>query len=210
MRRPVNEALAAYVPVDAVETVSQLLREHGVLLKISRDRLTKLGDFKPSANGSPHRISINGNLNIYEFLLVFFHELAHLMVYVAHGRRATPHGKEWKKVYGSLIRRGVEAGYFHSSVCSLLTDYSYRVKACGVAATDVVRALQAFDRQQEDSGWQLLDEIAENEVFITRGGRVFRKREKLRTRYRCLSVDDHRVYLLHGAAKVKLHGSTGT
>ncbi len=203
MRQTVNDVLAAYIPVDAVEAVSHILETHSIHLRITRNRLTKLGDYKPGRNGSPHQISVNGDLNIYEFLLVFLHELAHLKVYERHGRKVAPHGREWKEEYGAMIRRFTGAGLFHPSVCGLLVDYSYRVKASGVAVVDVARALRAFDKDQKPPAWLFLDEIKDTGVFQTRNGRMFRKEEKVRTRFRCLCLDNKKRYLIHAAAKVK-------
>lgn len=203
MRQKVNEALAAYIPVDAVEAVGRLLETHRIELRIALDRVTKLGDFKSSKNGSAYQISVNGNLNIYEFLLVFLHELAHLTIYERYGRKAAPHGQEWKKEYGKLIRRFADADFFHPSIRALLIDYSYRVKASGVAGMDVAKALRAFDKEQDTGSWLLLDEVGDSALFRTRNGRLFRKDRKVRTRFRCFCLDNKRSYLIHAAAKVR-------
>ncbi len=203
MRQSISECLAACMPVDAVETITRIIRDYHIDFIIRRNRRSKLGDFKPSVNGSSHKITINADLNTHECLLVFLHELAHLMVYEAHGRQVAPHGLEWKRQYGMLIRQFVGMEFFHPSVCDLLVAYSYRVKASGVADLQLAKALRVFDRTSPETSWQFLEEVDDNKLFKMMNGRLFRKEEKIRTRYRCYCLDNQRSYLIHPAAKVK-------
>ncbi len=202
--------LLAHVPANAVEYVKGLIADHRIKLRITRQRQTKLGDFKPARNGCPHKMSINGNLNKYEFLLVFLHELAHLRVFEQHGHACRPHGKAWKHKYGTYIRDGLERGFFHHRLQAPLMAYSYRVKALGVADMSVARVLRDFDRKEKArtkgiaDGWLFLEEIPEGALFKTGNGRMFRKAEKLRTRYACRCEDTRRRFLIHGAARVML------
>lgn len=204
MRPTDTEVLGKYLPAEAVAPVEHLLRQHGVHLVISRDRLSKLGDFKPGNAQRRHHISINGNLNQYEFLLVFLHELAHLYIYNRHGNSVNPHGREWKKQYGIFIREAVEAGLFHPTLKELLMGYSHKVKASGIADGAVSRALAAFGKQTPGNGWHFLEELPKSVVFQTRNGRMYLKEDKVRTRYRCLCLDNKRRYLVNPLARVRL------
>lgn len=203
MRQSISECLAACMPEGAVETIKHLIHDYQIDFIIRRNRRSKLGDFKPSVNGTSHKITINAGLNTHECLLVFLHELAHLMVHEAHGRRVAPHGLEWKRQYGVLIRQFVRMGLFHPSVCDLLIAYSYRVKASGIADLQLAKALRAFDRNPLEPSWHFLEEVDDNKLFKMMNGRLFRKEEKIRTRYRCYCLDNQRSYLIHPAAKVK-------
>lgn len=200
-----EEILAAYIPMDAVEHVSGLIRHHGIQLIITGRRASRLGDFRPARGKNPHRIKVNGTLNVYEFLLVFLHELAHLVVYEQYGRSVLPHGREWKQAYGALVRQAVKQKLFHPSISNLLLDYSHKVKASGVAGLEVAKVLRNFDKQESATDWHFLDEIDENGVFQTESGRLFRKEEKIKTRYRCLCLTTRRRYLVHQSAKVISH-----
>lgn len=203
MQQRSNDILAAHFPADAVEAVSRLLKDYRIALSVRPDRLSKLGDFRPAANGAPHRISVNASLNVYETLLVFLHEVAHLFVFEQCGSRCRAHGSEWKEHYGRLIRLFAGNGCFHGSLNDMLTSYSYRVKASGVAADpELVRALGLFDTGNDDLRWKLLEDLPGDVVFRSRNGRLFRKEERIRKRYRCLCLDNRRHYLIHPAAKV--------
>ncbi len=206
MGKTVNDILAAYFPVNAVEAVKKLLEDNRVKLRISRGRLSRLGDFRPSGGGSYNQISINSNLNIYEFQLIFLHELAHLYVLRDHGPGVRPHGREWKECFGRLIREFIQRGFFHPSISGILKDYSYRVKASGVADIALMKALRVFDKKPGSDNWLFLEEVSDNGVFTLRNGRVFQKQERLRTRFRCLCQDTRKQYLIHHAARVRAAG----
>lgn len=194
--------LAAHVPVEAVEPLIKLLHAHRIRLTIKSDRITKLGDFRPAINGSHARISVNGGLNLYEFLLVFLHELAHLFMHEKHGKKASPHGKEWKQEYGQLIRYFIEEGIFHQSLHDVLGKYSYKVRAAGIGDMELSKALRRFDNSSEEPSWYFLEEIPQHAVFKTSSGRLFRKEDRVRRRYSCVSVDNSRKYLIHPLARV--------
>jgi hypothetical protein len=82
---PINEhpmqALAGFLPDKSFEQVLAYLHEYRVHLTITKQRKSVLGDYRHPGRGANHRISINGNLNKYEFLITFLHELAHLLTF---------------------------------------------------------------------------------------------------------------------------------
>ncbi len=203
MRPTEKELLGSYLPAEAVAPVMKLLKEHGVRLVITGNRVSKLGDFRPGNATRPPNISVNGSLNKYSFLLVFLHELSHLIVFKKYGNQVKPHGKEWKQQFGSVVREAVRASMFHPSLEEELTAYSYRVKASGVADVALSRALARFDGDKAVEGWHFLDELPLDVVFQTMNGRTFVKEEKVRTRYRCLCLDNKRRYLINQLARVK-------
>ena len=209
MRPTEKELLGSYLPAEAVEPVLELLKEHRIHLIITRNRISKLGDFKPGNAKRSHTITVNGSLNKYSFLLVFLHELSHFFVYEQCGHRVRPHGKEWKQQFGAIVRKAVQDGMFHPSLENELTAYSYRVKATGMADIALSMALAKFDGDNAFIGWPFLDELPRDVVFQTMNGRTFVKEEKVRTRYRCLCVDSKRRYLISHLARVKPLPATG-
>lgn len=204
MRQTHTALLEKHLPVEAVEPFSSLLKEYQVSVRISRERHSKLGDFRPGNGIVPHLMSVNGNLNPYEFLLVALHELAHADVYRNYGRRVAPHGNEWKIRYGALIREAVDRAMFHPSLHSLLNEYSYRVKAGGIADSALVRALKIFGESQDHQAWLFLEDVPDAGIFRTRKGRRFVRGEKVRTRVRCLCLQTKRQYLVHSMTKVRM------
>jgi SprT protein len=196
----IKNTLSRFFPVESVDYLLDLIMHYKLILRISQGRASKLGDFKPSVNGRPHKISVNGDMNIYVCLLIFLHELAHLVVWEQYGKSGKPHGREWKQYYGQLIRDFVRMGYFHHILGETLIEYSYKVKATGIASEKLIRYFQMFDNESDQH--ELLEDIPENGHFLTRTGRMFRKEEKLKKRYKCLCLDNKRLYLFHPMTRV--------
>ena len=69
---------ATYIPEKSVSMVQYLIEKHNFTLKIVNQRQTKHGDFRKLPNGR-FQITINNNLNPYQFLLTLIHEIAHLV-----------------------------------------------------------------------------------------------------------------------------------
>ena len=75
------QALSAYLPDGSFEPVVSYLHQYKVHLTVTKQRKSVLGDYRHAGWGGNHRISINGNLNKFEFLITLLHELAHLLTY---------------------------------------------------------------------------------------------------------------------------------
>ncbi|MFO7978141.1 MAG: hypothetical protein R6U64_05730 [Bacteroidales bacterium] len=196
------ETLARFVPVVAAEHVAGLISSNRMHLNISRARRSKLGDFRPARQGGLHRISVNANLNVYAFLLVFLHELAHLLVWEKHKNKVAPHGDQWKDQFGFLIREHLALGHFHPALHQLLEEMSQKPKAAGLGHEGLTRALALFDKESENAHGVFLEELPAESVFQASNGRMFRKEERLRKRYRCLCLETNKRYLFHPMAKV--------
>jgi predicted SprT family Zn-dependent metalloprotease len=85
------------MPKGSGELIFKYLHDYKVHLTITRGRKTVLGDYRHSTGHQNHRISVNGNLNKYAFLITLIHELAHLLTFIQFGNRVAAHGKEWKQ-----------------------------------------------------------------------------------------------------------------
>src|SRR6478735_422827 len=96
-------ALQDFLPVNTYKPVLAYLQHYHVHLTVARERKSILGDYRHRTGAENHRISVNGNLNKYSFLITLLHELAHLLTFEQHGNQVYSHGKEWKAVYGSLL-----------------------------------------------------------------------------------------------------------
>jgi len=90
------QALAQYLPEGSFEPVVEYLNYYKVYLTVTQKRKSVLGDYRHAYAGNNHRITVNGNLNKYEFLITLLHELAHLLTFEQFGNRVEAHGKEWK------------------------------------------------------------------------------------------------------------------
>ena len=201
-QKPIHELLSRFFPLESVDLIRELVDAHHFQLHFRRGRATKLGDFRPAMNGKKAVITINGDLNVYASLIIFLHELAHLLVWKEQAQREAPHGKRWKECFGQLLRQFADQGCFHPTLTDSLIDYSYSVKASGIGNEAMLKELRRFD--QTDDETQLLGELPERTYFLTKTGRLFRKGEQLRKRYKCFCLDNKKTYLFNPLAKVKV------
>src|ERR1700704_952643 len=95
--------LQDYLPPGTYEPVLNYLRQFKVHLTVARERKSILGDYRHRTRETNHRISVNGNLNKYSFLITLLHELAHLLTFEQFGNKVMAHGREWKAIYSQLL-----------------------------------------------------------------------------------------------------------
>lgn len=189
---PVNY-LQNYLPPGTGDAVLAYLQQHKVHLTIAKERASILGDYRHRTNLANHRISINSNLNKYSFLITLLHELAHLLTFEQFGNKVQSHGKEWKLIFGQLLAQFVEHKVFPADLEKeiLLSLKSPAASSC--AEDGLLRVLRKYDKA--NSNQQLVEEIELNKLFRTKDGRVFRRGEQLRKRFKCLEVKTGKLYL---------------
>ena len=198
-----KKTLAKYIPIESLDKVSEMLSQGSVRLIIHRARNTKLGDFRCSSPRRIATISVNGNLNVYAFLIVFLHEYAHWQVYARFGHKVEPHGIEWKQAFGWLLRHFCALQCFHPVLRDAIEEYSLDVSAAGLGSPKLQRLLAMFDPELESAQLKkFLEDLPMNALFVASNGMTFRKEEKLRKRYRCLCMNTQRRYLFQPMASV--------
>jgi len=201
-KESILQKIYAYIPDNAVSKTTELLKENNVCLKISRQRLTKLGDYRSLNNGKIHAISVNENLNKYSFLITLIHELAHLKAKVNFGIRVKPHGIEWKNEFKQLMSWFQENDIFPEKILNEINRYMINPKASSNSDEKLALALRKYDDIK--NGDILLIDLPENSVFLTKRGRKFKKGEKLRKRIICKEIKGGRFYLFSPIAEVFL------
>lgn len=197
-----TEILARYLPQPAINTVYEGLKNGNIRLTVSRSRKSKLGDFRPGAAGKSHRISVNGDLNPFHFLIVFVHEQAHALVYDRHGNKVMPHGQEWKEAYRILMQPYLEQHIFPDDIARSLKNYLLNAKAINGTDLALTRILARYDTHKS-SGTEL-ETLPEGSLFRASSGRVFKKLDRRRKRFKCLCMATGRLYLFNPVARVEM------
>ncbi|MEO5890219.1 MAG: SprT-like domain-containing protein [Ferruginibacter sp.] len=185
--------LKQYLPEGSFEEVSSYLLQYKVQLTITRERKSVLGDYRNSFADKNHRISVNGNLNQYAFLITLLHELAHLFTYERFGHRVLAHGQEWKNEYSKVLARFLLKKIFPPDIQKTLLKTLQNPAASSCADTSLLRVLHQYDAKKE--GVSLIEALPAGTLFKIKGGREFRKEAKVRKRYKCVEVATGKVYL---------------
>src|SRR5215470_7140793 len=193
--------LQKFLPPGTYNPVLEYLQHYKVHLTVARERKSILGDYRHRTHFANHRISVNGNLNKFSFLITLLHELAHLLTFEQFGNRVLSHGREWKMIYGKLLHQFVESKIFPSDIESELLNSLKNPAATSCAEDGLIRVLRKYDDPQ--SHVRLVEEIAENGVFRCDDGRMFKKGEKVRKRFKCTEIRTGKVYLFSPVYEVE-------
>lgn len=194
-----KQTLEKYLPGNAVTSIVDLLDKHGTILRISKPRASKLGDYRPAHGNIPHTISVNGNLNKYAFTLTLLHEIAHLHNFVENGRRVKPHGEEWNRKLRDLVRDFVKMKVFPQEMEKHIIDCYFTKKAGSyLKCSKLVEVLDTFNSIKKIR----VSDLPDNVTFTIKSGKKFIKLNKIRTRFVCKEVDSGRKYFVHGMAEV--------
>lgn len=193
-------ALQHYLPEGSLNDVVYYLQKHQVHLTITKKRQSILGDYRHAHTDKNHRISVNGNLNKYAFLITLLHELAHLFTFEKYAHRVQPHGKEWKDEFSRILAKFLLQKIFPADVekAMLSTLHSPAASSCG--DEKLLRVLHNYDDKNENI--YLLEQLNEGVLFSIKGGRVFKKHEKIRKRFRCVEIKTGKQYLFSGLYEV--------
>jgi SprT protein len=201
-----DQVLAQYMPPEAAPVIARWIDYFQCEFTISKNRSTKLGDYRHPFKTAGHRISVNNDLNHYAFLVTTVHEFAHLLTWNEHKNKVKPHGAEWKTNFKRMMNPFLEQQVFPEDIQQAITNYLMNPAASSCSDLQLSRALKKYDQQSNHSR---LEEIPLHTVFTIKDGRKFKKGERLRKRFRCTCLDNGHVYLFNPLAEVTL-AATGT
>lgn len=200
-----TEVLAQYMPVSAAPIIAKWIDYFQCEFKISKDRSTKLGDYRHPFKGKGHKISVNNGLNPYAFLVTTVHEFAHLLTWNDHKGKVKPHGAEWKYNFKRMMKPFFDLQVFPADIHHTIINYLDNPAASSCTDLSLARALRKYDVTLATTR---VEELPLHAVFVLKDGRKFKKGERIRKRYRCVSLDNGNTYLFNPLAEVWLE--TGT
>lgn len=202
------QILQHYFPAAAVPMVAEAYSKSHFQLKFTKPRISRLGEFRvPRGKNGICRISLNGDLNPYQMVVTFVHELAHYMVYVNYQNKGVkPHGKEWKQTFAQLLLPYLKSDIFPDDVLDALKQHLQHIKASSTTDKNLVRVMKRYNNHPIDTKTITVENLPEGAVFVLSSGLTLRKGPKHRTRYRCQSLDNGEIYMVSGLVEVTEKG----
>src|SRR5690606_29688619 len=128
--------LQKYLPENSLPYLQQWLGQHPIQILISRERSSKLGDYRRMPDHS-HQITINSTLPPELFFFVLTHEMAHFFAFQKFGYRMRPHGREWKEEFANMLRDSLSV---HSEAFERVSlQFAKSPRASFAASTGLVK-----------------------------------------------------------------------
>ena len=174
----IQTALAGRIPDKALAYAVQLYEEKPFGFKLSRARSSKLGDFRYDPRNGALQVTVNLNLNEYQFLITYIHEVAHRYVFDPK-RRVKPHGKEWKTQFQRLMLPVLNTDVFPDDVLRVLARHMKNPKASTAADPALVQVLAKYSL--EHKAGRTLKDLPTASIFEFRG-KSYKKLQEKRTR----------------------------
>ena len=191
--------LEKHIPKKSVHLITNWIKELEVIVKISKSRTSKLGDFRVLKKGEIE-ISINQDLNKYAFFITLTHEIAHAFVWLKHKKSVKPHGKEWKNTYKKLMLNFLNLEIFPDDILRALSKHLINPKASTSTDLELHLALKKYDYNKK----LIIADILDGETFSIHNGKKFVKLHKIRKRYKCMEVESARIYLFNPLTTIEL------
>lgn len=199
-KEKVSSSLKKYIPQEFIPYVIELMFSERLSFKISKPRKTKAGDYRPPFQGQPHRISVNGDLNPYAFLITTIHEFAHMTTHIKYGPHVKSHGAEWKSEFKRLLIPVLEKKSLPEGVEKALLRSLNNLKASSCTDLHLSRALKKYNN--DDKSVVLLEDLSNNSYFRL-NKKTFQRGVLRRTRYLCKEINTGKNYLVNRLAEVE-------
>ncbi len=195
------QALEKHVPQNAVQYCWDRWKEDQFNFSITKSRVSKLGDFRFRRDRPIQTITINFDLNPFQFLITYLHEVAHYRAYKKYGTGIKPHGIEWKSTFQQILSPMLSDLVFPKDILIPLKRYLLNPKASTGADLFLNREVKKYNQKPEGHQEVLLCDLKLGETFILRG-RKFQKEATRRTRILCLEIASGRKYLISAHAEI--------
>jgi SprT protein len=199
------EFLGNFLPEGSSDKLLEYLHKYKVHLTITRNRKSVLGDYRHASGKDHHRISVNGNLNKYAFLITLIHELGHLITFQQYGDSVYSHGKEWKLAYRIILEDFMVLRLFPSDLQNVLIKSLHNLPASSCSDINLTRVLKTYD---EKGKTVLVENVKEGDQFKTSDGKQFKRGRQIRKRIECKEIHSGKLYLFSPVYEVEplIHG----
>ena len=196
-----HQLFQKHLPESAIPYCIQLWEEHPFHFFVKPPRNTKLGDFRYRKDRSIQTITLNSDLNPYQFLLTFIHEVAHLRAFARFGTMHAPHGTEWKTLFKQLLEPLLIESIFPRDILVPLRLHMRNPSSSSARDLFLMKEMSKYDTKPPEEAGFFLADLAPQSTFEL-AGRKFRKGETRRTRILCEELATGKKFLVSQLAKV--------
>jgi len=190
------QSLEKYLPPNTLEYLKLWFADHYIHIKITRNRNSKLGDYRKLADKS-HEITINSTLVPELFFFVLTHELAHLIAFEKYGRRISPHGNEWKFTFREMLLESLSS--YDEKLRPIIIQFSKSPKANFMSSPDLVKY---FHIEKQDDTLQFIETLQKGDFFMYRNEKYLLE-GLIKKNYLCKNLATGRKYSFKPLARVE-------
>jgi len=105
-------------------------------------------------------------------------------------------------IYAQMLAQFLKTKVFPADIEKELMLSLQNPAASSCAEDGLLRVLRKYDAKE--SHHRLVEELPAHSIFKTNDGRIFKKEEKLRKRFKCTEVKTGRVYLFSPVYEVEI------
>ncbi len=190
------QPLEKYLPENTLQYLKVWFADHYIHIKITRNRDSKLGDYRKLPDGS-HEITINSTLVPQLFFFVLTHELAHLIAFEKYGRRISPHGNEWKETFRKMLLQSLDV--YEENLRPIIVKFSKSPKANFMASPDLVKY---FHIDKHDDTLVFIETLQKGDFFVYRNEKYLLE-GLIKKNYLCKHLATGRKYSFKPLARVE-------
>ena len=190
-----------HLPESAVPYCLQLWEETPFHFFVKKPRNTKLGDFRYRRGQPIQTITLNVDLNPYQFLLTLIHEIAHLRAFAQYGTAHAPLGLEWKTKFKQLLEPVLNESTFPRDLLVPLKVHMRNPSASSARDLFLMKEMSKYEVAPIQGNIFFLSDLAPQTHFEL-AGRKFKKGETRRTRILCEELGTGKKYLVSRLARV--------
>ncbi len=190
------ELIKNYLPEHSLPYLKTWFGQHQIYIRITRDRNSKLGDYRKKPDGS-YLITINSTLQQDLFFFVLTHELAHLLAFHRYGQHILPHGKEWKSVFREMLHASISV--YPEDLQAIILHFARSPKANFMASDGLVRYFYSPGIGEQET---FMETLLEGDFFVYRS-QEFQVLHKLKKNYLCKNLKSDKNYIFKPLVSVQ-------
>lgn len=202
-KEKLSQILSRFLPAAALERCVDFIIFYNIHLHIEGERKSKYGDYMPH-EGKSSRISVNGNLSRFEFLITFIHEASHHTAYLKYKNTIESHGKEWKNEFKQNFLPFFQIeNLFPYDLKSALQKHMQNPLYSQSADINLMKLLKKYDSRIQNH--LTLSQVPDGTIFRLHDDPTWMRRiKKLRTYVLCENIKSQAKYKVHAMAEIVL------